>query len=266
MLSFWSWKIKTTELMNPCIARAKKPWTRSKQITANLEFLRNIRVIPILVGMVCLALNKHLPSLLFVFFSFCFSCVSLTSAVVIEKRSLCCFYFIKSSVASCSQCCFCKAEERVAADEKDSPLLLPVQRGWKALKADKANLLLLLLAHGTEKMTLLEGWASTTCVKRSWVTVLLLHDLLLLLEGSCWTTTSHGGTGQWLPMKNVFQCCSGSCSRCWCREVRRWWWFFQLLRGCVAHVRVWKSGSCEGEKASCLSWKTRGRSRFFMFL
>jgi len=151
-----------------------------------------------------LAFIKHLTSLLFLFFSFCFSCVSLTSAAVIEKRSLCCFYFIKSSVASCSQCCFCKAEERVAADEKDSPLLLPVQRGWKALKADKANLLL-LLAHGTEKMTLLEGGASTTGVRRSWVTLLLLHDLLiLLLEGSCWTTTSHGGTsGCWWRMSST---------------------------------------------------------------
>lgn len=76
MLSFCSWKIKTAELMNPCIVRAQKPWTRSEQSTANLEFLRNIRVIPVLVGMACLALNKHLPSLLFLFFSFCFSCVS----------------------------------------------------------------------------------------------------------------------------------------------------------------------------------------------
>lgn len=198
------------EALNPAVHELCPSWCI---IQPELQFLSmiglNVDVEHQLLG----SCNKThgpvlLPSLLFLFFSFCFSCVSLTSAAVIEKRSLCCFYFIKSSVTSCSQCCCSKAEERFAADEKDSPLLLPVQRGWKALKADKANLLLLLLAHGTEKMTLLEGGASTTGVRRSWVTQLLLHDLLLLLEGSCWTTTGHGG--KWLLMKNVFHCCSGA--------------------------------------------------------
>ena len=48
--------------------------------------------------MVCPALNEHWPSLFFLFFSCYFSCISLTSATEIEKKSLCCF-FVESYVA-----------------------------------------------------------------------------------------------------------------------------------------------------------------------
>lgn len=164
----------------------------------------------VLVGMACLALNKHLPSLLFLFFSFCFSCVSLTSAAVIEKRSLRCFYFIKSSVASCSQCWSCKAEERVvAADEKDSPLLLPVQRGWKALKADKANPPPAACSRYREDDAAgrrsfhhwcQEKLSDAAAVARSAYTVTWRE--LLDYNKSRWN--------QWLLMKSVFHCCSGA--------------------------------------------------------
>ncbi|KAJ6963733.1 hypothetical protein NC652_002141 [Populus alba x Populus x berolinensis] len=107
--------------------------------------------------------------------------------------------------------------------------------------------------------------------ERSGLAACAIASILVPLRRCLWRRTIAGASGRELLDYNrsrrkvvadeeCLPLLLRSCSRCWCREVRCWWWFFQLLRGCVAHVRVWKSGSCEGEKASCLSWKTRGRN------